>query len=131
MASLELQANALMRKVDKKKKEGDLIISRKVAPHIAKWNNKQQELRAPEARPSATPSSAGKKKKKTDAAPPAKTATAPVEPKADEFDYGDTASFICLLCQRQFKGVDELRRHNSLSNLHKASPFSSLHARRS
>jgi len=27
---------------------------------------------------------------------------------------------VCLLCQRQFKGIDELRKHNKLSALHKA-----------
>lgn len=27
---------------------------------------------------------------------------------------------ICLLCQRQFKGLEELRKHNRLSALHKA-----------
>ncbi|KAM0791595.1 hypothetical protein ACM66B_006038 [Microbotryomycetes sp. NB124-2] len=55
--------------------------------------------------------------------PPA-TAEAPstsaTQGDEEEFEYGDAVSMICLLCQRQFKSVDELRRHNSLSALHKS-----------
>lgn len=37
-----------------------------------------------------------------------------------EFEHGDPVSFVCLLCQRQFKSVPELRKHNDKSQLHKA-----------
>lgn len=37
-----------------------------------------------------------------------------------EFVHGDPISFQCLLCQRQFKAIEELRKHNKLSQLHKA-----------
>lgn len=36
------------------------------------------------------------------------------------FEHGDPVSMICLLCQRQFKKIDELKKHNKLSALHKA-----------
>ena len=39
----------------------------------------------------------------------------------DPFPYGDPIKFQCLLCQRQFKGIEELKRHSEQSDLHKAS----------
>lgn len=43
-----------------------------------------------------------------------------------DFDYTDTTNFAssgkvaCLLCQRQFKSEEMLRKHNAQSDLHKA-----------
>lgn len=48
---------------------------------------------------------------------------------ADDYDYTDTTTFAttgkgaCLLCQRQFKTEDILRKHVALSDLHKARIF--------
>ena len=39
----------------------------------------------------------------------------------DPFPYGDPIKFQCLLCQRQFKGIEELKRHSEQSDLHKVS----------
>ena len=47
---------------------------------------------------------------------PAKSATPPAE---TEFEFSDTTSLICLLCARQFKSIDQLKRHNKESDLHK------------
>ena len=37
----------------------------------------------------------------------------------DEFEFSDTSAMTCLLCARQFKSLDQLRRHNKESELHK------------
>ncbi|WVQ83535.1 hypothetical protein IAT38_005676 [Cryptococcus sp. DSM 104549] len=57
---------------------------------------------------------------------PVRTADAPAASPGDEFDYTDTSNFAatgkvaCLLCQRQFKTEDILRKHVAQSDLHKA-----------
>lgn len=50
------------------------------------------------------------------------TATTP-EPVEGEFEFSDTNAMTCLLCARQFKNVDQLKRHNKESDLHKARLF--------
>ncbi|KAM0752948.1 hypothetical protein T439DRAFT_378702 [Meredithblackwellia eburnea MCA 4105] len=110
------------------KKKGELIYSRKAAPNIAKWNVKQQELaqgdQAPEQPTALSTSNA------TSIPPtPIPSSSAPqpspaigaarTTPLSDEFEYADTSAFICLLCSRQFKGLPEVAKHNSLSQLHK------------
>ncbi|BGP25076.1 hypothetical protein JCM10295v2_003996 [Rhodotorula toruloides] len=120
-----------------KEKKGDLIISRKAAPNLAKWNQKSKELRS-----DASPGVVGGAKASSDAPaaaekakqPPSTFATTGPKPASPapcaiaaaiafddpEFEHGDPISFQCLLCQRQFKGIDELQKHNKLSQLHKA-----------
>lgn len=45
------------------------------------------------------------------------------------FDFSDTTNFAttgkvaCLLCQRQFKSEDQLKKHTDISELHKARLF--------
>lgn len=41
---------------------------------------------------------------------------------SDEFEYADTSTMACLLCARQFKTFDQLKRHNKESDLHKVHP---------
>jgi hypothetical protein len=36
-----------------------------------------------------------------------------------EFEFSDVASLMCLLCARQFKTSEQLKRHNKESELHK------------
>ena len=36
-----------------------------------------------------------------------------------EFEFSDTSAMTCLLCARQFKSLDQLKRHNKESDLHK------------
>ncbi|GAA5979661.1 hypothetical protein JCM5350_003801 [Sporobolomyces pararoseus] len=127
-----------------KEKKGDLIISRKSAGNIAKWNTKQKELKvAPEeASTSANVPTAPKASTlKVNTAPVAVQASSTQSPESSsttptpttvtsfddpEFEHGDPISMICLLCQRQFKKIDELRKHNKLSALHKAHLFSCI-----
>ena len=44
---------------------------------------------------------------------------APVSVEA-EFEFSDVTALTCLLCARQFKTMDQLKRHNKESDLHKA-----------
>ena len=37
-----------------------------------------------------------------------------------EFEFSDVTGLMCLLCARQFKTIDQLKRHNKESDLHKA-----------
>lgn len=41
----------------------------------------------------------------------------------NEFEYSDTTALTCLLCARAFKSLDQLKRHNKESDLHKARHF--------
>jgi hypothetical protein len=40
--------------------------------------------------------------------------------KETEFEFSNTGAMTCLLCARQFKTLDQLKRHNKESELHKA-----------
>lgn len=42
-------------------------------------------------------------------------------PTEAEFEFSDMTAMACLLCARQFKSPDQLKRHNKDSDLHKAS----------
>ena len=41
----------------------------------------------------------------------------------NEFEYSDLKAMTCLLCSRQFKSMDQLKRHNKESDLHKVRPL--------
>ncbi|CAE6432359.1 unnamed protein product [Rhizoctonia solani] len=43
----------------------------------------------------------------------------PSAPAAEELPYGDPSAMTCLLCSRQFKSVEMLKRHSNESELHK------------
>jgi hypothetical protein len=49
------------------------------------------------------------------------------DPVEVEFEFSDTIALTCLLCARQFKTNDQLKRHNKESDLHKARFFIPLH----
>ena len=53
------------------------------------------------------------------AKPPIK-ADASTTPSEVEFEFSDINGLMCLLCARQFKSTDQLKRHNKESDLHKA-----------
>ncbi|KAH9890700.1 hypothetical protein C8Q73DRAFT_705276 [Cubamyces lactineus] len=106
-------------KVAAAKRVAPLIASKKTANNITKWNQVQdvlhhdapQEVPAP-VQPIETPAPVAPV-----AAPaPVKSATPPAE---TEFEFSDTTALICLLCARQFKSLDQLKRHNKESDLHK------------
>lgn len=52
-------------------------------------------------------------------APTAVAKVVPTPPEA-EFEFSDVTGMMCLLCARQFKSLDQLKRHNKESDLHKA-----------
>ncbi|KAH9921052.1 uncharacterized protein B0H18DRAFT_1022520 [Fomitopsis serialis] len=105
-------------KVFAAKKVAPLIASKKVANNITKWNQVQEVLHdaappaAPEQGPSATASAS------TSVVKPVAKAATPVPVEAD-YEFSDTTKMTCLLCARQFKTLEQLKRHNNESDLHK------------
>lgn len=100
------------------KKVAPLIASKKTANNINKWNQVQEEL-AQDTLPIAV-SAPPKSAVSTSAAPP--TIRASVEAPSEtevEFEFSDATSLMCLLCARQFKTSEQLKRHNKESELHK------------
>ncbi len=54
------------------------------------------------------------------AQPVIKATTPEAQTQAEaEFEFSDTLALTCLLCARQFKSLDQLKRHNKESDLHK------------
>ncbi|PWN53547.1 hypothetical protein IE53DRAFT_383928 [Violaceomyces palustris] len=124
--------NTLVDKTEKSKKVPLLATSRKVALNISKWNTKQEELHAGPVEVAEASTSSSSSDIPPDVAISLKTTTlprassievAPVTsltiPELQKFDYSDDERKACLLCQRQFKTVDTLRRHENESDLHK------------
>lgn len=117
--------------------------SRKIANNINKWNTKQSELAVPDLvsenvppkgisdansaigtrRPVNTES--GSNPAQPSVMPASSPAVLPPAAQTEEFDYTDVSTFettgkvACLLCQRQFKSEDILRKHVAQSDLHK------------
>ncbi|GJN90911.1 hypothetical protein Rhopal_003925-T1 [Rhodotorula paludigena] len=113
-----------------KEKKSDLIVSRKAAPNIAKWNVKAKEIRSDAPSPAAKPKAGAADAGPAAASAAASTSTTPqssatmtsapsaaatAAPAAaagavafddPEFEHGDPVSFVCLLCQRQFKSTN-------------------------
>lgn len=46
--------------------------------------------------------------------------TSPLVEPQDEFEFSDIVAMSCFLCARQFKSSEQLHRHNTESDLHKA-----------
>jgi len=54
------------------------------------------------------------------ATPEKKTTPVPAAlPEEAEFEFSDVVKIACLLCARQFKTLDQLKKHNKESDLHK------------
>ncbi|PPQ89061.1 hypothetical protein CVT25_006433 [Psilocybe cyanescens] len=127
------------------KKVAPLIASKKTANNINKWNQVQEELAHDIPSPAqvtlkssttfksigaaptkiAVSSSAGpstvKPSVSTTVDVPAAAVKGTTPPVADvELEFSDIATLTCLLCSRQFKTTDQLKRHNKESALHKA-----------
>ncbi|CEL52198.1 RNA-binding protein 5-A OS=Xenopus laevis GN=rbm5-a PE=2 SV=1 [Rhizoctonia solani AG-1 IB] len=100
-------------------KANPLMQGKKVFGNINKWNNAQGELSGkkqhePSAQATATVAPASSNLDIV-ASKPAEPSTA----AAEELPYGDPAAMTCLLCSRQFKTVDMLKKHSNQSDLHK------------
>ncbi|KAJ7046521.1 hypothetical protein C8F04DRAFT_1060772 [Mycena alexandri] len=106
------------------KKVAPLIASKKTVNNINKWNQVQEELTndtsvvLPPAAlaPSKKPGPSSAPKSVTAPVVAAPTETLPVE---EDFEFSDVGALTCLLCARQFKTTDQLKRHNKESDLHK------------
>ncbi|KAL4259142.1 hypothetical protein AB1N83_007962 [Pleurotus pulmonarius] len=115
-------ADAELTKAEAAKKVAPLIASKKTVNNINKWNQVQEEL----TQSLETSNAASTSTQPPSAAPVATTTQVAATPShsnspapSDEFEYADTSTMACLLCARQFKTVDQLRRHNKESDLHK------------
>ncbi|KAJ3723499.1 hypothetical protein DFJ43DRAFT_654187 [Lentinula guzmanii] len=100
-------------KLNSSKGVAPLIASKKTINNINKWNQVQEELSGASST-NVTPT-------ENTAVPSSANASAPtVTPPAENgFEFSDVDGFACLLCSRQFKSIDQLKRHNKESDLHK------------
>ncbi|KAI8998970.1 hypothetical protein BD414DRAFT_139782 [Trametes punicea] len=103
-------------KVAAAKRVAPLIASKKTANNITKWNQVQDALHHDGPQEVETPAPVAPVAAPV-AAPAAKSATPPQT--ETEFEFSDTNALTCLLCARQFKSLDQLKRHNKESDLHK------------
>ncbi|RDB23995.1 RNA-binding protein 5-A [Hypsizygus marmoreus] len=116
-------SNAETDKVAAAKKVAPLIASKKTVSNINKWNQVQEELMQDANVPAATPALAATPGPST-VKPSAKPVTSGTStPQEVEFEFSDVNRLMCLLCARQFKSLDQLKRHNKESDLHKARNF--------
>ncbi|KAM5535561.1 hypothetical protein V8D89_010728 [Ganoderma adspersum] len=111
-------------KVAASKRVAPLIASKKTVNNINKWNQVQDVLHhdAPQEVPVPqveTPVSAAPVVSVAPVQPTPVKAATPPEPVEAEFEFSDTNAKTCLLCARQFKSLDQLKRHNKESDLHK------------
>ncbi|KAI0648214.1 hypothetical protein C8Q79DRAFT_999635 [Trametes meyenii] len=111
-------------KVAAAKRVAPLIASKKTANNITKWNQVQDVLHHDV--PQEVPTAAQPVEAPAPAAPvvapapkvaPVKSATPPAV--ETEFEFSDTTALTCLLCARQFKSLEQLKRHNKESDLHR------------
>lgn len=110
-----------------------MVISAQTASNIQKWNQVQEELKedptavpriqigtpSTEAANAHLPISQVSTSQPSTISNGPSTATTP-EPVEAELEFSDTNAMTCLLCARQFKNMDQLKRHNKESDLHKA-----------
>ncbi|CDW97681.1 hypothetical protein [Sporisorium scitamineum] len=96
--------------------------NKRFAHDISRWNRKQSELQSS----STNASTAASADPKQCAEPPRRQAesdssTAKELSDAEllSYDYKDRERIACLLCQRKFKSLDTLHRHEAESQLHK------------
>ena len=79
----------------KKRKVETVTVSAKApSAQLEKWANKREELKAPTAESESTSVS----------------------------EFADLNQMCCLLCKRKFKSVEEIQKHERLSQLHKVRP---------
>ncbi|EIW85284.1 hypothetical protein CONPUDRAFT_118030 [Coniophora puteana RWD-64-598 SS2] len=101
------------------KRVGPMIASKKTVNNIQKWNQVKEELKedigarpAPATVPTTAPTTA------PTAAPAAPLVTKSPLPQED-LEFADIGALMCLLCSRQFKTTEQLKRHDKESDLHK------------
>ncbi|KAJ8585118.1 hypothetical protein M405DRAFT_853780 [Rhizopogon salebrosus TDB-379] len=92
-----------------------LIASKKTVSNIQKWNQVQEELN-PNACVPVNPPPVVTPVVTVSRVPSRAPSPQPVEA---ELEFSDTDALTCLLCARAFKSLDQLKRHNKESDLHK------------
>lgn len=121
-----------------------LTNTKQIASNINKWNQVQEVLTgasaaaAPVTRLSALPVNDVLDSVRSDqgitttqatttaavptsvSVPAVKKPAIPGSAQDSEFEFSDVNALNCLLCSRQFKTLDQLKRHNKESDLHKA-----------
>ncbi|KAG8743681.1 hypothetical protein FRC10_011554 [Ceratobasidium sp. 414] len=109
-------------------KANPMMQGKKVFGNINKWNSAQGELSGKKPGPSDQEPAASASSSSVIIPPLAKlllqdpAAPSPAivtAPAVEELPYGDPHAMTCLLCSRQFKTVDMLKRHTTESALHK------------
>ncbi|KAJ3968191.1 hypothetical protein EV361DRAFT_436045 [Lentinula raphanica] len=101
-------------KVNSSKGVAPLIASKKTINNINKWNQVQEELSGTAATSSSSTSIVP-----TESTVVPSSTKAGTPPAESGLEFADVDAFACLLCARQFKSVDQLKRHNKESDLHK------------
>ncbi|KAG6869011.1 hypothetical protein C0993_005669 [Termitomyces sp. T159_Od127] len=92
--------------------------------NINKWNQVQEELMQDMSGQNAPSTTLATPRATSSALSSNKTGTSNSTTLTEvEFEFSDTAGLTCLLCSRQFKSLDQLKRHNKESDLHKARHF--------
>lgn len=87
-----------------------LSYAKKAASHISRWNAQQEELQKNDVAESSAPADLQR----------TNSGKLSVDVQTSEqFNYLDEEKKACLLCQRQFKTLEVLRRHSIESDLHK------------
>ncbi|KAI9457796.1 hypothetical protein BJY52DRAFT_1187142 [Lactarius psammicola] len=104
-------------KVAAAKKVAPLIASKKTANNITKWNQVQEVLSTGHSTPGNPEVVAAPTKVATSETKP--TPVPAALPEETEFEFSDVVKIACLLCARQFKTLDQLKKHNKESDLHK------------
>ncbi|KAF9101972.1 hypothetical protein BGX29_005097 [Mortierella sp. GBA35] len=129
-------AEQLAKVEEKKRKAGQASIGiggggKKVSIQLQKWSNKQVELKTGEAAPTfhgmdhETSSSSSLSASSAPSIPlPPRESSLAAHPRQQDPIYDpdellDLKINACLLCQRRLKSLQDLRKHQSLSELHK------------
>ncbi|KAG0365779.1 hypothetical protein BGZ54_006209 [Gamsiella multidivaricata] len=111
-------AEQLAKVEEKKRKAGQSSIGiggggKKVSIQLQKWSNKQVELQSSEVTSQAPEPEPVKATVQT---------TRPLDEQNPSYEPDELLDFVltaCLLCQRRLKSVEDLRKHQALSELHK------------
>ncbi|MBW0469041.1 hypothetical protein O181_008756 [Austropuccinia psidii MF-1] len=98
--SIHLKGNEALKA--EKKKSVEPIATKKMVANIQKWQTKHQEIANP--KPEQENSNEAQLVQNV---------------VIEEDDFSDLNRMTCVLCQRQFRSPEDLKRHNNLSNLHK------------
>lgn len=110
-----------MQSIDRSQNQIPDLVSflKQVAKDISKWQTKQTELHQ-DPSSSSSDSQPQPSLSKSNSFPTQSSAATPVMKEVPmDYDFADLVKKACLLCVRQFKTIEMLRRHEADSALHK------------